>query len=299
MENKPIEDQIKEIVQALDFYDRKYEREAVDKAVALKEEITPVLIDHLKMLLTDYGKYEADDHYAHIYAFILLGHFRETRAHDVIMDIISLPEHVVDNFFGDMITEDFHWIIYATCGGSIDRIKQLVLNRYANQYCRGAGMQAIVHAVADGVIERSDALEFFSNLFAEDYADPGTQFWNEAASSICDLFPSELMPIIEKAYENGLIWPGYISYKEFLRTLASGKERTLEKIKDKLKEDMSRDIHSRLSWWACFNEPAPEKETKRFHQLPANQAKSKKIGRNEPCPCGSGKKYKKCCGFLH
>ncbi len=25
-------------------------------------------------------------------------------------------------------------------------------------------------------------------------------------------------------------------------------------------------------------------------------ASSRKIGRNEPCPCGSGKKYKKCCG---
>ena len=24
--------------------------------------------------------------------------------------------------------------------------------------------------------------------------------------------------------------------------------------------------------------------------------KPEKIGRNEPCPCGSGKKYKKCCG---
>jgi len=24
--------------------------------------------------------------------------------------------------------------------------------------------------------------------------------------------------------------------------------------------------------------------------------KQKKIGRNDPCPCGSGKKYKKCCG---
>jgi uncharacterized protein len=22
-----------------------------------------------------------------------------------------------------------------------------------------------------------------------------------------------------------------------------------------------------------------------------------KVGRNEPCPCGSGKKYKKCCGM--
>ena len=24
--------------------------------------------------------------------------------------------------------------------------------------------------------------------------------------------------------------------------------------------------------------------------------KEKKIGRNDPCPCGSGKKYKYCCG---
>ncbi|HHX32016.1 MAG TPA: SEC-C domain-containing protein, partial [Bacteroidales bacterium] len=23
--------------------------------------------------------------------------------------------------------------------------------------------------------------------------------------------------------------------------------------------------------------------------------KKEKIGRNDPCPCGSGKKYKKCC----
>ena len=27
-----------------------------------------------------------------------------------------------------------------------------------------------------------------------------------------------------------------------------------------------------------------------------NPMKSTKIGRNEPCPCESGKKYKKCCG---
>jgi preprotein translocase subunit SecA len=24
--------------------------------------------------------------------------------------------------------------------------------------------------------------------------------------------------------------------------------------------------------------------------------KSEKVGRNDPCPCGSGKKYKHCCG---
>lgn len=29
---------------------------------------------------------------------------------------------------------------------------------------------------------------------------------------------------------------------------------------------------------------------------PTQPAVSVKIGRNEPCPCKSGKKYKKCCG---
>lgn len=29
---------------------------------------------------------------------------------------------------------------------------------------------------------------------------------------------------------------------------------------------------------------------------PALPSVSKKIGRNEPCYCGSGKKFKKCCG---
>ncbi|MDR2090324.1 MAG: SEC-C domain-containing protein [Clostridiales bacterium] len=24
--------------------------------------------------------------------------------------------------------------------------------------------------------------------------------------------------------------------------------------------------------------------------------REERIGRNDPCPCGSGKKYKKCCG---
>ena len=29
---------------------------------------------------------------------------------------------------------------------------------------------------------------------------------------------------------------------------------------------------------------------------PTPREAEKKVGRNEPCPCGSGNKYKKCCG---
>ena len=31
-------------------------------------------------------------------------------------------------------------------------------------------------------------------------------------------------------------------------------------------------------------------------QAPAARPAAPAVGRNDPCPCGSGKKYKKCCG---
>ena len=31
---------------------------------------------------------------------------------------------------------------------------------------------------------------------------------------------------------------------------------------------------------------------------PSVQQTARKVGRNAPCPCGSGKKYKHCCGKL-
>ncbi len=35
---------------------------------------------------------------------------------------------------------------------------------------------------------------------------------------------------------------------------------------------------------------------KRDYNKSKTVVKPKKVGRNEPCPCGSGKKYKQCCG---
>jgi preprotein translocase subunit SecA len=32
--------------------------------------------------------------------------------------------------------------------------------------------------------------------------------------------------------------------------------------------------------------------------IPTVRREAPKVGRNDPCPCGSGKKYKNCCGRL-
>jgi preprotein translocase subunit SecA len=50
--------------------------------------------------------------------------------------------------------------------------------------------------------------------------------------------------------------------------------------------DGEHDPHCRFCGTSAHSQPA---------RLPKVRAEPK-IGRNQPCPCGSGTKYKKCCG---
>ena len=43
-----------------------------------------------------------------------------------------------------------------------------------------------------------------------------------------------------------------------------------------------------------FHEDVPEDIE--FEPITEPLQATPRIGRNEPCPCGSGKKYKRCCG---
>lgn len=54
-------------------------------------------------------------------------------------------------------------------------------------------------------------------------------------------------------------------------------------------------LHSLPAWNDILTEEE-QKAIKKDYKDSKTVVKSPKIGRNEPCPCGSGKKYKKCCG---
>ncbi len=53
-------------------------------------------------------------------------------------------------------------------------------------------------------------------------------------------------------------------------------------------------LYNLPEWDGVLTEEKRHQITKDYHL--SKQAVSKKIGRNDPCLCGSGKKYKKCCG---
>ena len=126
---------ITEILEAFKISDGIYKREQVDAAIELKEEITPSLIEILENVLADPDKYiENDDRYDHIYALMLLGHFRESKAHKVIIDLFSLPGNTAHELFGDLATSDLPTILVRTCGGAVELIKSMALNQHADDY---------------------------------------------------------------------------------------------------------------------------------------------------------------------
>ncbi|SKA96694.1 SEC-C motif-containing protein [Caloramator quimbayensis] len=61
-------------------------------------------------------------------------------------------------------------------------------------------------------------------------------------------------------------------------------------------------IDAKASWlyelksWDNILTSEKRKEIRKQYNIDHTVVKENKIGRNDPCPCGSGKKYKKCCG---
>lgn len=51
-----------------------------------------------------------------------------------------------------------------------------------------------------------------------------------------------------------------------------------------------------LPQWDSILTAEKRKEITKEQRLSGTVIKPKEPGRNDPCPCGSGKKYKKCCG---
>ena len=273
---------IEEILAGLDIYDGKYQREHIEAALNQKEEIIPHLIAILEKVRDKPQKYTGDsDHHAHVYALMLLGHWREAKAHQVIVDLSGLPTPFPYDLFGDITTEDLPIILLRTCDGSVEKIKELVTNKNADEYSRGSGITAIAYAVIEGIITREDALSFFGGLFTKDEATEDSTFYSQLACSICDLYPEELMDIIQEAYDQELIDKFFVGFEEFQKALKDGKEKCLADLSESFSNRSLDDIHKSMEWWACFNREkdkpsVPEPPSFDYWNNPAPKPKKKK-----------------------
>lgn len=84
-----------------------------------------------------------------------------------------------------------------------------------------------------------------------------------------------------------------------LETMEEDTEVNLNYDKELLYKNM---VEAKAEWlytlpqWDNLLTEERRKELYKEQKLSKTVVKGQKIGRNDPCPCGSGKKHKKCCG---
>ena len=83
-----------------------------------------------------------------------------------------------------------------------------------------------------------------------------------------------------------------------IETMTKDTKVSLAFDKEKLYKNMvaaGADWLYELPQWDAIFDEAKRKELYMEQKRSGTVVKEKKVGRNDPCPCGSGKKYKHCC----
>jgi len=247
---------IETIIFELERYDGTYKREQVTYALEHKEEITPYLLSILKNVAADPLTFiQNENYFGHVYALILLGFFKEVKAHKLIINLFSIPEQLIEELFGDIAYENLQEALYQTCGGSLESIKQMVLNKNISDSTRNSAISALLYAVVDDIASREEVLTFLSSLFTGNETEKPSDFWSYVACDICDLCPdTHSYEVIKKAYSDGLIEDGIVGLEEFQEAIDLGVEKSLDHIRQDKLIRLPDDFHDMMSWWACFVE---------------------------------------------
>lgn len=145
--------------------------------------------------------------------------------------------------------------------------------------------------------------------FWEEYLKKETEIYNEILNTKKDVIEGKVSDLAEAhnisvEYMMGFIDGVSESLKEDfsedkLETIEADTEVKLEIDWEKLYYNMvAVEAHwlYNLQGWNNILSEDKRKELQKAFKSTKTVVKDDKIGRNEPCPCGSGKKFKKCCG---
>ena len=290
-----------EIKAALSYNPGYFPSEAMGEAVAQREAMTPILLAELERMaarpqaLVD----EEASYVLHIFALYLLAQFREPGALAPLLAICRLPDDTLDFLLGDVVTEDLGKILASVCGGDAAPLKAIAEDDGIDEFVRGAGMAALLTLYAEGALEREELLAWLRH--AHHGFSPDSPMWERWVSAANEIYPEELLPEIRAFYAEDLVDTTWIAQSDIDATLREGREAALARLR--LSHHYVTDAARMLERWHCFRPEAAtmpdepgEPYTRPWYapQLPYMRAEPKP-GRNDPCPCGSGKKYKKCC----
>lgn len=322
------------IVAALEALDNRFPEATLRAAQGQREAVTPLLIqalaDAAERLRTAEDPDEVELGWTPLLALFLLTEFRAKEALPAILNAIRLPNDIPHILFGDAI----HECLPHTLGSLVDSpsvLDELIDDGAVYEYVRWAACDAYVEFVVDGRMTREEVVARLADRLQAAIARKDDVV-SPLVCSLIDYSPREVFDVIQEAFQRGLVDEFLIKFHHFKETLSRGDaefEATMLAANDWWKNDHIDEL-SHWNWDGEEDSEAPEDfGTDDFaNRSPVNESHwneqdtvsnhrfcdddlatededsaggtiqyiEPRIGRNDPCSCGSGRKFKKCCG---
>src|SRR3954469_7896112 len=235
----------------------------------------------------------------------LAGERRETRAFAPLCRLLRDAE-ALDEVLGDGVTTTLSRILISTYDGDLDALEGVIEAEGADEYARAGALEVLAYLAATGRVARDEAEAYLLRLHEALRPQHESFVWSGWVLAVGLLGLEALSDVVRRAFGRGLIDPMVMRYEHFREDLG----RTLadpERMAGFRHDNIAplEDAVGELSRWYAFSDAAKRDRARQIAregagveprppQLPAVKP-FKGVGRNDPCPCGSGKKFKKCC----
>ena len=283
----------------IEYFSQPFPEAAIAFADANREEVTTFLVESIARLAGHPEEGANPDYVLHLYAMHLLASWRETSAYAPLVRLGHHPEDVVEQLLGDTITESYGRCLASVCDGDLAPLKGLVEDPAAAHWARHAALDAIKVRVFEGDAPRDELIAYLLPLGEAEAArmrQPGAEtktfeLIDSVIAVATDIGAVEMLDSIR----------GWFADELPDSTMADlpWTERHISRSYDACRDEQLgrgkgyvRSVKREIGWWAGFAEDQPVKTGPA--PVGASARHGIKIGRNDPCPCGSGKKYKKC-----
>lgn len=316
------------IFRGFERFEDRYPSEAVEYALANKEEAISELLEILEYTLNDAENLSKDESYLiHLPAIYILAYFQEKKAYESIIKILSLPDEQVFDLLGDTVTEDLKNILASVCDGNIEPIKGIIEDSSLDEFVRSEALESLLILLNHSVVSREQLVAYFKELFNGKLEADYSYVWESLLGCCSLIHPEGLSDEIEKAFTDGKVMEIFFDRIFTKHQL----KRSVIEVLNELKENeeysfvSEEDVFLLESWVGGSSDKEDDDDDYEGDEYPfdeddenemegdllmknvVNAFKDNEIsmnvpfkresfvGRNDPCPCGSGKKYKKCC----
>ena len=249
---------------------------------------------------------ERQAYFLHTFAIYLLALWEQPRAFGPLVAFLTADPDAALDQLGELVTEDLHTILGRVYDGSdLSALKSIVESDAADPYMRNACLRSLHVMSRLGKLPRADLVAYFTRVADSLRSEANADFGDLFILCLAELQEPELRPAIDRWFAEGLVQEDFASVADVDATYAVEHDELNEEL---LQIDKFNGLIDYICEWVWFNINDPSEIDDLFdddlelaEDGPAptdNQPfvrEGRKVGRNEPCPCGSGKKYKVCC----